>query len=140
MTVMFSSVEFAMSKQLGRRLQRGFVFSDLNDLWGGDSKTLVLSGGVGCNKRIRNSLQQVCDAFNVRLVAPEPKYCTDNGLMIAWNGLEKWRRNLDIVRPDEIFGPKMDIEPRASFGEDISDKVREMNIKCNWVKLKSPVM
>ena len=63
----------------------------------------------------------------MRLVAPEPKYCTDNGLMIAWNGLEKFRRGLDLVTPENVFGPALDIEPRAAFGVDISDQVLKLS-------------
>lgn len=36
------------------------------------------------------------------LYAPPPKYCTDNGTMIAWNGIEKYLRNIDIFAPEEI--------------------------------------
>jgi N6-L-threonylcarbamoyladenine synthase len=72
----------------------------------------------------------------VRLVTPDAKYCTDNGLMIAWNGLEKFRRKLDLVPPEDVFGDKMAIEPRAKFGVDISDQVIDSNIKCSWIKIK----
>ncbi len=41
---------------------------------------------------IRGYLSKVCEAHSVELVAPPPKYCTDNGVMIAWNGVEKMRR------------------------------------------------
>ena len=53
------SVEFNMARHLCQRVQRGFVYSDLNDLWPREKKTLVLSGGVGCNKRIRSALKKV---------------------------------------------------------------------------------
>ena len=68
-------------------------------------------------------------------MAPEPKYCTDNGLMIAWNGLEKFRRGVDLVTPEDVLGPALNIEPRAPFGVDFSDQVLDTNIKCSWVKL-----
>jgi len=77
---------------------------------------------------------QVCDSFEVKLVTPEPKYCTDNGVMIAWNGLEKWRRQMDIVHPSQVFSPCMSISPRAPFGEDISDEIKSASIKCKWIK------
>ena len=66
---LFFSVEYSMSKHLCRRVQRGFAYSDMTDLWPEDCKTLVVSGGVGCNARIRSSLQQV----------------TKIGLRLDWN-------------------------------------------------------
>ncbi len=77
---------------------------------------------------------QVCNSFEVNLVTPEAKYCTDNGVMIAWNGLEKWRRQIDIVPPSEVFGSSLSIFPRAPFGTDISDTVTRQSIKCKWIK------
>lgn len=151
------SLEHAVAIQLSRKLQRAFVYAEVNDLWMGMPKTLVVSGGVACNNRIRSYLRtvihvifhtrrivelkkksffpfQVSEAFEVNLVAPEAKYCTDNGVMIAWNGLEKWRRHIDIVPPSEVFGPSMSIFPRAPFGTDISDILTRESIKCKWIK------
>ena len=53
---------------------------------------MVASGGVASNSMIRRSLEKVGSEMGVRVVFPPPKYCTDNGVMIAWNGLEKYRR------------------------------------------------
>ena len=40
------------------------------------------------------------------LVTPPPKLCTDNGIMIAWNGMEKWKAQVGIV--DDIDAVKID--------------------------------
>lgn len=53
--------------------------------------TFALTGGVAANKSIRNALKDVCSAANVRFIAPPLEYCTDNGAMIAWAGMEKFR-------------------------------------------------
>lgn len=76
---------------------------------------------------------QVARHFGCWLVAPEPKYCTDNGVMIAWNGLEKFRRGKEVVRPEDAKG--IQLHPRAPFGVDISARVEEANIKCAWVPI-----
>ncbi len=45
--------------------------------------TLVVSGGVSLNSRLRNALAQLCDRRNVKLMLPGSEYCTDNAAMIA---------------------------------------------------------
>jgi N6-L-threonylcarbamoyladenine synthase len=56
----------------------------------------------------------------------------DNGVMIAWNGVEKFRRNIDIYPTDRI--DELDFAPKFPIGESYIEKVRELNISCNWVK------
>ena len=77
---------------------------------------------------------KVCDSFNCRLVAPAPKYCTDNGVMIAWNGFEKYRLSSDVISYQDV--EDVSISPRESFGIDISSEVEEASIKCKWIKIK----
>jgi N6-L-threonylcarbamoyladenine synthase len=50
------------------------------------AKTLVVAGGVACNRGLRAALQKKCDAVGVRLVIPAPRRCTDNAAMIAAAG------------------------------------------------------
>lgn len=49
----------------------------------------VVSGGVACNNFIAKGLKIVCDELDYKLVRPPAKLCTDNGVMIAWNGVER---------------------------------------------------
>ena len=53
--------------------------------------TLVVAGGVAANRLLRDSLESLATANAMRLVAPPPGLCTDNGAMIAWAGLERLR-------------------------------------------------
>lgn len=76
---------------------------------------LVVSGGVASNQLIRSRYalslyyQCICIVLNVhivyrlgalaqsyglRLVCPPPRLCTDNGVMIAWTGLERFQAGL----------------------------------------------
>jgi N6-L-threonylcarbamoyladenine synthase len=48
--------------------------------------SIVLTGGVAANSRLRNSLAQAAEAEGRRLFAPSFKYCTDNAAMIAAAG------------------------------------------------------
>lgn len=61
------------------------VFILFND----DTHWQVMSGGSACNNFIMKALNLVCDSYGYQLVRPPPKLCTDNGVMIAWNGVEK---------------------------------------------------
>lgn len=46
-------------------------------------KNLVIAGGVGANKRLREKLYQECEKIDVKVFAPDLLYCTDNGAMIG---------------------------------------------------------
>lgn len=52
---------------------------------------LVVAGGVAANKALRAALAETAGARGFSLVAPPLALCTDNGAMIAWAGLERWR-------------------------------------------------
>ncbi|MBV8453859.1 MAG: tRNA (adenosine(37)-N6)-threonylcarbamoyltransferase complex transferase subunit TsaD [Deltaproteobacteria bacterium] len=51
-----------------------------------DAGTIVLTGGVAANSRLRERLAEATAADGRRLVAPSFKYCTDNAAMIAIAG------------------------------------------------------
>jgi N6-L-threonylcarbamoyladenine synthase len=50
------------------------------------AETIVLTGGVAANSRLRQRLTEAAEADGRRLVAPSFKYCTDNAAMIAIAG------------------------------------------------------
>jgi N6-L-threonylcarbamoyladenine synthase len=49
-------------------------------------RNLVIAGGVGANRHLRNELQQHLKEVGARLYFPPLEYCTDNGAMIAYAG------------------------------------------------------
>ncbi|KAJ1671872.1 Mitochondrial tRNAs modification protein [Coemansia sp. RSA 25] len=55
---------------------------------------VVASGGVASNAAVRQALADVAAAEGVPLECPPPRLCTDNGVMIAWAGVERLRRGL----------------------------------------------
>ena len=55
-------------------------------------KTLTVSGGVGANAYLRESLTDRAKKEGVRLILPEKRYCTDNGAMIGAEGYLQYRR------------------------------------------------
>ncbi len=47
---------------------------------------LVIAGGVGANRRLRERLGEVVRSLGVELYFPRAEFCTDNGAMIALAG------------------------------------------------------
>ncbi len=50
------------------------------------SDVIVVSGGVGANRRLRARLQEMAAGRGGRACFPRPSLCTDNGAMIAFAG------------------------------------------------------
>lgn len=55
---------------------------------------LGVVGGVAANKRIRSMLQDLTDEHNMAFAAPPMELCSDNGVMIAWTGMERLQKGL----------------------------------------------
>jgi N6-L-threonylcarbamoyladenine synthase len=53
-------------------------------------RSLIVSGGVSRNSLLRRRFSEGCADLGLPLYLPEPRYCTDNGAMIAWLGYEKY--------------------------------------------------
>jgi N6-L-threonylcarbamoyladenine synthase len=49
-------------------------------------RRLVIAGGVGANRRLRERLAAVVSDLNAEVYFPRPEFCTDNGAMIALAG------------------------------------------------------
>jgi len=52
-----------------------------------NTKTILVCGGVACNSRLRNVVQENLSKY--KIVFPSNEYCTDNGAMIAMRGIQK---------------------------------------------------
>tara|TARA_R110000823_G_scaffold195624_5_gene326923 strand:+ start:965 stop:2002 length:1038 start_codon:yes stop_codon:yes gene_type:complete len=52
-------------------------------------KSLVIAGGVSANTNLRHTLDARLAADGARVYYPAPKFCTDNGAMIAYAGAQR---------------------------------------------------
>jgi tRNA N6-adenosine threonylcarbamoyltransferase len=59
-----------------------------------EARLLVVAGGVAANNAIRAALAAVAAKHGFNLVAPPPRLCTDNAVMVAWTGIERLRLGL----------------------------------------------
>lgn len=55
-------------------------------------KNIIIAGGVSANQYIKTKIQNYFTGYNI-ITAPI-SLCTDNGIMIAWAGLERFKRGL----------------------------------------------
>lgn len=124
----------AMTKQMVRRTQRAMAFCDREHLWGDSiERRFVFSGGVACNDFIYTALQQLSQPLGYDVFRPSKEFCMDNGIMIAWNGVERWlveREKYAALDVDELRA-----EPKEPIGESLVNKLSTANIKCDWVKI-----
>lgn len=76
-------------------------------------KRLVVAGGVGANADLRRELGEAAARRGLRVHYPEPRWCTDNGAMIAMAAALRWQAGLADLRTDGAF----DVRPRWDLAE-----------------------
>ncbi len=76
-------------------------------------KRLVIAGGVGANRQLRDALNEAAQKKRFRVFYPELQFCTDNGAMIAFAGAMRLQINPDAARRDYAFN----VRPRWPLDE-----------------------
>ncbi len=74
--------------------------------------TIVVSGGVAANRRIRSILKDLSESNGMEFVAPPLELCSDNGAMIAWTGIERLKQNMTDTL-DVPARPRWPLDPLA---------------------------
>nr|XP_047914452.1 probable tRNA N6-adenosine threonylcarbamoyltransferase, mitochondrial isoform X1 [Anser cygnoides] len=120
-----AAVQHVVAIHIIQRTYRAMLFCIKNGILSPKHATLVVSGGVASNQYIRKGLQTLANANNFAFLSPPPRLCTDNGVMIAWNGIERLRAGLGVLNSTEGIR----YEPKAPLGTDISNQVEEDSIK-----------
>ena len=68
--------------------------------------TVLLSGGVAANSRLREALSEACVEAEIKLLYPSIDLCTDNAAMVASCGYHRYRRGIRSgldVSPDPNY-------------------------------------
>ncbi|KAJ8447335.1 hypothetical protein Cgig2_013112 [Carnegiea gigantea] len=83
----------------------------------------VVSGGVASNQYVRSRLDDVVKKKGLQLVCPPPSLCTDNGVMVAWTGIEHFcMGRFDPPPPaNEPEDTMYDIRSRWPLGEEYAE-------------------
>ena len=55
---------------------------------------LIVAGGVAANETIRKNLSTLSDEINFETIYPDLKFCGDNAAMIAWAGIQRFKKNM----------------------------------------------
>ncbi|WP_313174559.1 tRNA (adenosine(37)-N6)-threonylcarbamoyltransferase complex transferase subunit TsaD [Massilia sp.] len=76
-------------------------------------KRLVIAGGVGANKQLREALNAAASKRKFRVFYPELEFCTDNGAMIAFAGAMRLEKNPALAVRDYAFN----VRPRWPLDE-----------------------
>jgi N6-L-threonylcarbamoyladenine synthase len=99
-----ASFQAALARHLAARTARAM---DLLEADFGEDRLLVVAGGVAANGAVKSALAAETTARGWRLIVPPPKYCTDNGAMIAWAGAERLAAGLAPSPGDALsFAPR----------------------------------
>jgi N6-L-threonylcarbamoyladenine synthase len=78
------------------------------------NKIFVISGGVAANKSIRKNLDDLSIEMNFKNFFPPIEFCSDNGTMIAWAGIERFEKGIKD-KLDVIAKPRWPLDPSAAF-------------------------
>ena len=135
-----ASFQFAAVKHLEERTRRAIAWAreslslePLNeDAEKRDLSCVVVAGGVAANATVRATLGSVAEEAGLPLVLPPPRWCTDNGVMVAWAGVERFRLGLAEEAPSaEQLEPK-NVSDGAK-DEDASRRARrEVPLLPRW--------
>ncbi len=74
---------------------------------------LVIAGGVGANRQLRDALDAAASTRRFKVYYPELEFCTDNGAMIAFAAAMRLQRHPDAARRDYGFT----VRPRWPLAE-----------------------
>ncbi len=59
-----------------------------------ESFQFIVAGGVAANETIRKNLSTLSNEMNFETVYPNLKFCGDNAAMIAWAGIQRFKKNM----------------------------------------------
>jgi N6-L-threonylcarbamoyladenine synthase len=88
---MAASLQAAIADSVADRAKHAFAIMKEE---GQNISAFVAAGGVAANQSLCSRLQEIAAENKVPFAVPPPQLCTDNGVMVAWAGLERLRLGL----------------------------------------------
>lgn len=90
---------------------------------------LAVSGGVLCNRTLRDELELACYEAKIDLVVADPAFCTDNAAMIAGTAAEKLEAGIPAQCGDDI-NPNLNLfapEPNGDMTRGLNAAIKLKN-------------
>ena len=78
------------------------------------AKAFVVAGGVAANETIRKSLKEISQKMNFKPVFPSKEFCGDNAAMIAWAGIQRYKKKL-FDKKNETVRSRWPLDKEAPF-------------------------
>ena len=78
------------------------------------AKSFVIAGGVAANETIRNNLEELSRRKNFKPVFPSREFCGDNAAMIAWAGIQRYKKKL-LNTKNDIVRSRWPVDKKAPF-------------------------
>ena len=72
--------------------------------------TIIIAGGVGANKRLRDEMREVFEKVGVDVNYPSIEFCTDNAAMIALTGCFRYQDGIMNKNYEIKINPRWSIE------------------------------
>ncbi|XP_063621297.1 tRNA N6-adenosine threonylcarbamoyltransferase, mitochondrial-like [Cydia splendana] len=120
-----------VAEHIAHRTERAVAFCEANKIII-SNKSIVVAGGVACNDYIFNSIKVIGDKRGYQVYRPPPRVCTDNGVMIAWNGIEKLKLNKDCA----MLNSDVIVDPYATLGKNITNDVKAADIQIRVTRIR----
>jgi N6-L-threonylcarbamoyladenine synthase len=102
---------------------------------------LAVSGGVLCNKMLRDELEFACYEAGIDLIVAEPAFCTDNAGMIAGTAAEKLAAGIEARCGDDI-NPNLNLfspEPNGDMSRGLNAAIKLKNRQTKQVAQKGGI-
>ena len=72
------------------------------EISGNSLRPFVVAGGVAANETIRKSLKELSKKMDFDPIFPSKEFCGDNAAMIAWAGIQRYKKRLFNVKNDLV--------------------------------------
>ncbi len=87
-----ASFQFTINKILYKKTK--IAIQMFKEKTGAKKTKLIVAGGVAANKSIRENLSELSKKEGLEVIYPSVEFCGDNAAMIAWAGIQRFKKEL----------------------------------------------